>query len=41
MPLNCVAYGCQKKNGKSRNPSDENVCICGNHFVKGTFSPQK
>ena len=41
MPLNCVAYGSQKKNGKSWNPSDENVYICGDHFVRGKFSPPK
>ena len=28
-----------KKNGKSWNPSEKNVYICGDHFVTGTFSP--
>ena len=31
----------REKNGKPWNPSGKNVYICGDHFVKGTFSPQK
>lgn len=71
MLLNCVAYGCRKRNQKESkpgffrfanndpkscdkngsmlikekkenrkpwNPSGENVYICGDHFVTGTFS---
>ena len=29
----------KKKNGKAWNPSGENVYICGDYFVTGTFSP--
>ena len=29
----------KKKNGKPWNPSGENVYICGDYFVTGTFSP--
>lgn len=31
----------EKNNGKPRNPSGKNVYICGNLFVRGTFSTQK
>ena len=37
MPLNYVAYGCQKKNGKPWNPSGGNVYICGDHFNRYVF----
>ena len=31
----------KKWNGKPQNPSGKNIYICGDHFVAGTFSPQK
>ena len=36
-------YACkrEKKSGKPWNPSGKIVYICGDCFVRGTFSPQK
>ena len=45
MTLSCDKNGSmlvkEKKNGKPWNPSGKNVYICGDHFVTGTFLPQK